>query len=567
MTDPATPFEREIIKGSMRAVQLEMELLIERTSMSPFIREKRDFFAGIFDGRGRLVLGTALPFFGNLLMPILERFPVMSMRPGDIFAYNDCYGSDGGVSHTPDMVFAAPVFQGGQVVAFVQTWGHMYDLGGIRPGSISPDAREVFHEGIIIPPTRMVQAGEVREDILAIIVRNSRFPDVVRGDIRSLLAACTVGAERLLELFERHGPETMHGAWAAFDAQTRSVLEQELEEIPDGDYYAEDAAEFDGVADRVYAIRLYLSKHGGELRFDFTKSDDQAAGPINFIMHHSVPKLMLALYLLADHPEVVVNHACIEALGDVSVRQSSILAPDWPAALGNRTHVEKRLQSTILRLLALASPGRVPAPNAIFSICFIRGRDPAAGQAFLCSDGVAVGYGGRPRADGLDAVYYHAQQNYPAEFLETAFPVRLRRYGIHADSGGPGRHRGGCGVVREYEILVDEAVVGIRQDSIKLPPRGVDGGGAGRPGHIDVISAYGSRRLQPMSDGNVLRRGDRLRIVTSGGGGWGDPAERPVDEVVADVRNGFVSVAGAAADYSVTIDPETLEAKTLEAQT
>jgi N-methylhydantoinase B len=197
----------------------------------------------------------------------------------------------------------------------------------------------------------------------------------------------------------------------------------------------------------------------------------------------------------------------------------------------------------------------VPAPNSVYNIYFLRGFDRVRNEFFLCSDGVAVGYGARPFADGLDAIYYVAQKNYPAEFMEMVFPLRLRRYALHQDSGGPGRFRGGTGVVRELELLADEAVIAIRQDNILFPPAGVNGGHAGRPGSCIVNPGRSDERgLAPMSDGNVLRRGDVVRLATSGGGGWGHPFDRPLDRVRRDVLAGVVSVDAARTDYGVVVD-------------
>jgi N-methylhydantoinase B len=237
------------------------------------------------------------------------------------------------------------------------------------------------------------------------------------------------------------------------------------------------------------------------------------------------------------------------------VRPGSILQPNWPAALGNRAHTLARVQSNVLALLALATGGDVPAANSVYNIYFLRGVDPATREFFLCSDGVAVGYGARPFADGLDAIYYVAQKNYPAEFLEMVFPMRLRQYALHQDSGGPGLWRGGVGVVREVELLADEAVVALRQDNVLFPPAGVNGGHAGRPGRAMVNPGRPDQRdLASMSDGNVLHRGDILRLYTSGGGGWGHPFDRPLERVRRDVVGGFVSTKSAREDYGVVID-------------
>jgi N-methylhydantoinase B len=480
------------------------------------------------------------------------------MRPGDLYWYNDCHGSRGGVSHSPDMVFAAPVFHRGQLVAFSQTWGHFWDIGGLRAGSISPDATEIFHEGIIVPAIRIYRQGRLNDEAFRIFLRNSRFPDILRGDIRAVLAGCRLGERRVQELFLRFGAETVAETWALFERQGRETIQKTLRaRLPDGHWESEDAVDGDGMTGRPFHVRMSLTKRGDHIRIDTRASDDQAKGPINFIMHESVPKLILGIYLLSGHPTQLLNHGAQEAVDEVLVRPGSILQPNWPAALGNRAHTLARVQSNVLSLLALATGGDAPAANPVYNIYFLRGVD-AAGEFFLCSDGVAVGYGARPFADGLDAIYYVAQKNYPAEFLEMVFPMRLVRYALHRDSGGPGLWRGGCGVVREVELLADEAVVALRQDNVLFPPAGVNGGHAGRPGRAVVNPGRpDERQLASMSDGNVLKRGDVLRLETSGGGGWGNPLDRPLPRVRRDVVGGFVSPESARADYGVVIDPDT----------
>src|SRR5438552_8833947 len=553
LSDPVT---REIIKGALRAAQGQIEAVIERTAMSPCIREKNDYFAGILDGRGRVVCGTMLSLFGNLMEIIFRQYPAETMRPGDLYWYNDCHGSRGGVSHSPDMVFAAPVFHRGRLVAFSQRWGHFWDIGGLRAGSISPDATEIFHEGIIVPAVRIYREGVLNDEVFRIFLRNSRFPDILQGDIRAVLAGCRLGERRVLELFDRFGADTVLDAWAFFERQCRATIRKALESrIPDGSYETDDAVDGDGMSGHPFHVRMRLVKEGGRIVIDTRESDDQARGPINFIMHESVPKLILGIYLLSGHPTVLLNDGAQDAVDEVLVRPGSILQPRWPAALGNRAHTLARVQSSMLALLALATEGDVPAANSVYNIYFLRGVDRSGEFFFLCSDGVAVGYGARPFADGLDAIYYVAQKNYPAEFMEMVFPLRLRRYALHQDSGGPGCYRGGAGVIREIELTADEAIVAIRQDNILFPPAGVNGGQAGRPGRCVVNPGRpDERRLAPMSDGNVLRRGDVLRLSTSGGGGWGHPFDRPLERVRRDVVGGFVSVDAAREDYGVVVD-------------
>jgi len=448
------------------------------------------------------------------------------------------------------------VFHRRRLVAFSQTWGHFWDIGGLRAGSISPDATEIFHEGIIVPAVRIYREGVLNDEVFRVFLRNSRFPEILKGDIRAVLAGCQLGERRVQEMFERFGAHAVLTAWSFFEQQCRDTIRKTLESrIPDGTYETEDAVDGDGMSGRSFHVRMRLTKESGRIAIDTRASDDQARGPINFIMHESVPKLILGIYLLSGHPTVLLNDGAQDAIDEVLVRPGSILQPHWPASLGNRAHTLARVQSGVLALLALATGGDVAAPNSVYNIYFLRGTDRARGEPFLCSDGIAVGYGARPFADGLDAIYYVAQKNYPAEFMEMVFPMRLRQYALHRDSGGPGQFRGGCGVVREIELLADEAVVAIRQDNVLFPPAGVNGGHAGRAGHCIVNPGRADeRRLAPMSDGNVLRRGDVMRLATSGGGGWGHPFLRPLDRVRRDVLGGFVSVESAREDYGVVID-------------
>jgi len=221
------PVTLEIVRGALLAIQSEMEAVIERTAMSPFIREKKDFYAALYDDAGRLIVGSNLPVFGDVVGPIAEHYPLASMRPGDIYWFNDCYASKGAVSHSPDQVFVAPVFAEGELVAFAQSWAHFNDIGGMRAGSLSPDCTEIFQEGIIVPPVRVVREGVVADELLRVFWRNSRFPDMVKGDTRASMAAIRLGERRVVELIGRFGR-----------ARTASAFAQLIEEMVDGDLAA-----------------------------------------------------------------------------------------------------------------------------------------------------------------------------------------------------------------------------------------------------------------------------------------------------------------------------------------
>jgi N-methylhydantoinase B len=547
------PVTLEILRGAIAAAQAEMEALLERTAISAFIREKKDFYTALFDAAGRLAVGSNVPIFGDVASPVLEAFPPATMRPGDLFWFNDCYGSRGAVSHSNDQVFLAPVFHAGELCAFVMGWAHFADIGGLRPGSISPDSTDIFHEGIIVPPTRLVAAGVVNEAALAIFHRNSRYPAQSRGDTSALMASVALGVRRMEEIAARFGPAVLEDALARLLARTTALVRRRLREtFPPGTHRFTDRIDSDGHGNGPFRIRFALTRTEDD-RFilDASATDDQSPGPVNFLMNAHVPGTALGLFFLGGDPSQVCNAGGPLALDEVILREGSLLQPRFPAPLGMRGLTMMRVLAALNGLVNVAG-GAAPAAHSAYVILLLRGT--AGGQGFLMSDGIGVGYGARPTADGIDAVYFVAQENYPVEFLELGYPVRLLRYAIHMDSGGPGRQRGGCGLVREYEILAEHAVLAMRIDGVENPPWGVAGGmggGAGRavvnPGRPD------ERLLAPLSDGNVVRRGDILLVETGGGGGHGHPFDRPPEAVLGDVLDGFVSAEAAARHYGVAI--------------
>jgi N-methylhydantoinase B len=550
LCDPVTT---EIVRGAIRAAQAEMEALIERTSVSAFIREKKDFYTALFDADGVMAVGSNVPVFGDVAGPVFEHHPIETMKPGDVYWYNDCYGSRGAVSHSNDQVLLAPVFEGGRRCAFVMAWAHFADIGGLRPGSISPDTTDIYQEGIIVPPTRLVAEGAVNEAALAIFHRNSRYPAQSRGDLRALMASIDLGVKRMNEIMRRFGPDVVADALRQLLARTEALVRKRLREtFPVGTHRFTDAIDTDGHGNGPFHIRLALTRTPDD-RFilDATETDNQAPGPVNFLMNRDVPGMALLLYFLGGDPGQVVNAGGPRALDEIRLREGSLLAPRFPAPLGMRGLTMMRFLAT-LNGLVNAAGGGAPASHSAYVITLMRGRTGA--KPFLLADGIGVGYGARSFADGIDAVYFVAQENYPVEFLEQGYPVRLREYAIHRDSGGPGRYRGGCGLVREYEILADEALLAVRIDGVVNRPWGADGARSGGIGRAIINPSTAQERvLPPLSDGHRLKRGDILRLETGGGGGHGDPLARPVEAVLADVCGGFVSREAAARDYGVVL--------------
>ena len=458
----------EVIRGALRASQSEMEALIERTAMSAFIREKKDFFVALFDAVGDMIVGAYRPSFGDPVRPILRYYPPDQMKPGDLYWYNDCYDSKGSVSHSPDQVFIAPIFVEGEIIAFAQSWAHFADIGGMRPGSISPDCTDIFQEGIIIPPVRLAEAGVINDDLLRVFFRNSRFPEMLRGDTRACIASVRLGERRIEELAERFGADMVIDAFYQLGKRSELAAVNRLRQtFKPGSYRFADSVDHDGQGNGPYRLSMELKVDDNGVVLDFSDSDDQAPGPINYLVNPAVPRAMLGMYLLASDPTLLLNAGAGRAIDEVVLREGSVLQPKWPAPLGQRGLTMMRLLSSTMGLVNAAG-GESTAANCAYVIYFARGIGED-GTPFLMSDGVGVGYGARPYADGINAVYYVAQENYPAEMMEQTYPARLRAYGIHCDSGGPGRWRGGCGVVREIELLADEATFAIRIDGVQKP--------------------------------------------------------------------------------------------------
>ncbi|MGI9525294.1 MAG: hydantoinase B/oxoprolinase family protein, partial [Hyphomicrobiaceae bacterium] len=510
-------------------------------------------FTAFLNRRGQLVVSTSITLAGNLVDAVLEVYPAETMRDGDLYWYNDVYGTNGAVTQTNDTVFLMPVFDGGRLVAFAEAWGHLWDVGGTFAGSVSPNTTSIFHEGIIIPPVRVLRDGVINEEVVRIYARNSRFPDIMKGDLNALMAACKLGKRRLEQLLAHFGARAVEDCFENMLWESETILRNKIAEIPNGTWQFQDWIDSDAVTDRSYHVDIRLTKSDDGLEVDLTDSSDQATGPINFVMDDSVIAHMAGLYLTRGEDDVLMNAGFGRVIKRVDKRPGSIVWPDFPAPVGLRSHTMIRVATALQGVLALATNGQASAASCVYVLYYLRGAANTGAPKF-CVEGLSVGYGARPTADGIDAVYFVAQENYPVEFAEMEFAVEIEHFALHTDSGGPGRYRGGCGIVRDVRIGLEEAVLGVRMDNCRYPAFGVNGGRAGRPGRIIVNpDAPGERVLPTMGDAITVRKGDLLRMITPGGGGWGSPLDRPADDVLGDVLDGFVSPQSAFEDYGVVL--------------
>ncbi|MDQ6674333.1 MAG: hydantoinase B/oxoprolinase family protein [Chloroflexota bacterium] len=561
-SDSVDPIVLEIVEGTLASAEAEVEAAIERTARSPMIREARDFRGGIHDRRCRKLTGRS---YSALVQPIVRDFPIETIEPGDVFFHNDVYQSEGGIGHLPDLCVTVPVHHEGLVVAFVQAFGHHDDIGGCVPGSMPSHGTSYYQEGLIVPPVRLYARGEPNADLMRVMVRNSRLPESLRGDLDAEVAACRMGAQRVAELFRRYGRQTVEDCFEAILARTTATFQKELlSKIPPGTYIWEDYAEHDGVdPPRLHTQRMTLTALAeGRLIIDFSGTGPQARGPINHAGNYAdgvFLKKWIAPILrnLADTPERMaeldVNEGVVPLIELRFPLPGTLLTPIFPAPVNARTFVILRLLGILAGVLAKATGGNMPADQETIRYTGFHGLD-ADGQPYLMREVLGGGSGGRPWADGSDTIHVVPDsKNLPVEFTETRFPLRVESLGLAPDSGGPGKRRGGLGYRKDIRVLHDCAFLSVADRSI-LSCWGLNGGRAGKPFRVTVDpGGPNQRHLEGLVDEEPIPAGTLVRIDTTGGGGWGDPLEREPELVALDVVQGKVSRDSARDDYGVVV--------------
>ena len=547
------PITLEIVRGAVSSIILQMEGLVERTAMSPVIKEKMDYFVGIYDLKGRIVdafLSTSGP---KIVDPVIRVYPIEDMEPGDLYWYNDPHLSKGAIQHTGDMCFLSPVFHEEKPVGFAVSFGHFWDIGGSVAGSLSPKSSEIFHEGILVPPIRIMRKGELNREAYAVILNNSRFPEMLEGDTRALMAACRLAEDRLQELMDRYGQSQV---LEAFDQIIeRSIAEYRKfarEVIPEGEHHFFDYVDADPVDGEPRRVDVKFIHDGDRLVADLTGSGPQATGPVNFITSPGAFNLIMARHLSYMNPELPLNEGAVDFLDEVRTKPGTITYPIFPAPVGLRSHTVIRLMGCLGGIIAQSNGGRAPASSPVYVIYNLRTIGDG-GKYLYFSEGIGSGQGARPHADGLNGIYFRDQRNYPVEFEEGEFPLRIERYAIRPDSAGPGYFRGGCGIIREVRIMVD-CTLSTRMDNVRFPCFGIDGGMSGWPGRFTLNpGAPDEKDIPPASEGISVKSGDILRIETGGGGGWGDPFTRNPEDVQRDVLEGYVTQSAALSEYGVAL--------------
>ena len=538
--DPAT---LEIYRALYTSVAEEMGIALRRTAFSPNIKERRDYSCAVFDAHGEVIAqGDHMPVhLGSMPMAVASALREVDLQPGDVVAVNDPFA---GGTHLPDVTLVAGVFSEAtddgrpatgrkgvfdghrssvvRPLFYVANRAHHADIGGGTPGSMGV-ATDIYGEGLCIPPVRLVKNGEIDAEMMRLILANVRGLEERRGDFQAQIGSLRTGAARLLEIVERRGSREATAYAEHLIEYAARLMRHSLEKIPDGVYEAEDFLDDDGVTDQAIAIRVRITKAGAQAQVDFTGSAPQVAGPINAVAAITVSAVSYVFRCLLEG-DVPASAGLMQPI-EVIAPEGTIVNARHPAAVaGGNVETSQRIVDVLFKALAQALPDQMPAASQGTMNNLTMGGIDTAGREFSYYETVAGGMGARPQVDGMSAVHTHMTNslNTPAEALEYAYPLRVRKYKIRRGSGGMGKQRGGDGVVREIESLVP-AHMSLLADRRRHGPYGLAGGNDGNAGAAAIISvgAAGRKRTIASKGSWNLEAGDRVRIETPGGGGFG----------------------------------------------
>lgn len=536
----------EIIRNALVAAAEEMSVTIWRTSRSTVVREMLDYSTQVFDGQGRAVAQAArIPVHLNSMSVCLDRIvadfiPLDDWNEGDVILTNDPYC---GGQHLPDFVAFKPVFVDGQRIGIAATIVHHIDVGGGAAGSYYAQAREVYQEGLRIPPCKVVEGGKPNKAVIAIIRQNSREPEQIGGDFSSQLAAMEIGAQALRKLARRYGADVLQAAMSELQDQSDRAMRAMLRNLPDGTYRFTDYVDDDGITDKRLKLECAVTIMGDRCAVDFSGSSPQAAGPVNCTLNMTASGIYCALAMLADG-KVMANSGAYRAI-DITAEEGTVVSARAPAPVANRMATGHRVVTTVLGALAQAAPDRVPA--AYYGVSYVQTLstpDPKTGAPRVYFEIEIGGWGAHPEQDGADAFSagFHNSSATPVELNEAYFPLTFTEYSLIPDSGGSGRQRGGTGLRRAYRLDANEGRLSGNFERFKVPPYGLAGGKSGRPGRFYVVRDGQENVLPSKLANHPVQQGDIIVLETAGGGGFGDPTTRDPDAAFRDRAGGYVSI-------------------------
>jgi len=558
-------FTLEIIKDGLLAIGDEMFVTMQRTSMSTIIYETLDYATGLTDAKGRLVTqgnGVTL-FLGTLdygVRSVLDKFGYDGLNPGDIVMTNDPYA--GGGTHLSDVSLIMPIFYDGKIVAFAANKGHWTEVGGMAAGSWTTDSTEIYQEGLQFPVIKIFEEGEVVQGLVDLIRANVRTPDMSIGDMYAQAASVRIADRRFRDLCDKYGVDVVLAGIDSLMDHSEQLIRQELKSIPPGVYEAVDYIDDDGIGDESFKVQVKVTVAEDTIVFDFTGSHPQVLGPVNAAMT-GLQSAARAILLALTDPSVPANDGCFRAL-EVVCPDGTIFTCKRPAAVSTYWETMLYAADLIWKAMAPVLPKRLPAGHFL-SVCapVIAGLHPDTGDFFILVEPSAGGWGAGATRDGENGLFCVGDgETYtvPIEVCETRYGVLVDQFALDITDGGAGEFRGGRGLVRDYRITADEAQHTGTFGRFKFLPWGMEGGQEGSRNYMKIMYADGR---EPTIIGKIARlpvkKGDVVSLVTGTGGGYGDPYARPVEKVVGDVKNGYITPEMAEKDYGVVVDPETLK--------
>lgn len=552
---PLDPVTTEIIRNAFVSAANEMSANLVRAAFSPIIYEMKDCSVGLFNENVEFLgQSPGLPvFLGNLGAGIevtTARIRLEGYRPGDVFMVNDPYLTG---THLNDVTIFSPIFYGGRLVGFAAGIAHLNDIGAKDAGQ-AMDATEIYQEGLRLGPVRIVAGGQPQHDVLDIITRNSRLPRAIYGDIQAMIAACRTGEKRFAEILDKFGLDAVRVAEKAIFEQCERLDREAVEAIPDGVYEAEGCLDNDGQTDDPVPVKVKVTVRGTEMEIDLTGSSPQTRGCLNCGEPATISAARLAFKFLIN-PDVPTTGGTFRPLRLV-IPKGSVFAAEEPAACQYYYPHLGLMIDLIILALAPAMPDRVAAGQCADAMnVLLTGSNPITGQPFVSGEATGVGWGAFAGGDGENGMINYGGgdlKNFPIEVLESRYPIKIRRYGLVPDSGGPGRFRGGLGIVREYEVLSDDTFLSLWFERTRTPGRGIFGGKDGRVGRVLVGVGSPDERVILKINKLPVARGTIIRAETGGGGGYDDPAERDRNLVREDILDGYVTEVGADRDYGYT---------------
>jgi N-methylhydantoinase B len=554
----ADPFTEEIIKDKLGAIADEMGVVLARTSMSPVVYEVLDFACGLADRDGQVIAQTnGITVFTGTFRPqiesVLRKFGAEALQAGDIYVTNDPYA---GATHICDICLIAPIFEAGALLGFAVSVTHWVDIGGGMPGSIPPDATEIFQEGLLVPCLLLARAGTVDAGILDLLRANVRLPQMALGDLHAGMAAVAIGERGVRDLHRRYGVDALESSTASLLAQGERLSRAEIAKIPNGVYTAEDSIDGDGVSDDPIPIRVTVTVHDERVEVDFTGSSPQVRGPIN-CARGALESACKTAFRAITAPQAASNDGAFRPFA-IHCPDGTVFTAQRPAPTGWYYESTAFATELVWKALAPVLPDKLGAGSYV-SVCATYVVGPGEGsEVWVLVEPNDGGWGADHELDGENGLISSVDgdtYNFPVEVIESRFPLRVDRYALAIERGaGAGRRRGGFGLVRDYRILDERGAVSFgSMGGWRRRPWGLHGGGEGTNNSLEYLRADGSTSRHGRAKQDVVA-GDVVRIVTGGGGGYGDPLEREPERVAADVLDGYVSVDDAAAVYGVIVD-------------